>query len=462
MGRLQVKNASDYSFHKVAAHRGRFRVWIQNLLLHRAGFVPGATYKRDLDLVERKITLTLITNNEPGLKVTGDATGRPIIDICSSTVGQVFGVDQRVMVEYRDGALIISLHHICSLSAERVKALKEHLSDGYIKEGTLCVGIGMATLALRDGLADTGIAMQTEWVLDRDQRFLDTAISNNPQAVKSTTQVVTAKMEEIPRKLLSKVDLLQISMSCRVHTKASKSSKRRDVAEDHGDAAGVYGLLKNLEDINPAIIVSENVIEAKASATFVLLKAILAELHYTVYEFSLTNAQSGSFENRLRYWMVAVDSSIPFSTDLLPVYSRVYPRFSYLMEEFAENDPVWSVPTEARAKKAQRDREKGNSFSNQAPLTPDSESCPTIRADYMRRGSLDVRVQGPEGKYRMLTAKEHCVAKSAPLSLIDNLKECFAHYVLGQGIDMNQGRGIAHLIGANLARLSSGNQGAIG
>jgi DNA (cytosine-5)-methyltransferase 1 len=254
-------------------------------------------------------------------------------------------------------------------------------------------------------------------------------------------------MEEVESRLFSPVDIFQFSMSCRVHSKSSRSKQKRVVAEDHSDAAGVYGIFKVLEPVNPAIIVSENVKEAKDSATYVILKSVLSELGYNVHEFLLDQQQSGSFENRTRYWFVAIDKNLPeIVPEAIPRYARQFHTFQELASAAPANDHVWRTPSAVRIEKIARDKQKGNGFSNQEMLYPESTSAPCIRSDYTKDGSTDVKVAGKDGTYRMLTPHEHCLMKSAPFSLIDGLSKTLAHVVLGQGVDMGQSIGLAELI----------------
>lgn len=445
--------AIDYSYHAVGETSKGHRIWIENLMLERNGFTAGAIYTRRISSDRKIIVLELIDNPEQTaaqetFTVSKTASGTPIVYIRNKTISAIFGGHERVVVEYKQGVIEISLHNVCKLSAERVKRFRENLNKGELTEGTFCAGVGMSTLGIHEGFKKHGISIKTSWVLDREQRFLDAAIKNNP-AVTRETSVINGKMEELDTRKLTPVDIFQFSMSCRVYTKASLAKKKRSVAENHEDAAGVYGIFKSLEPINPAVIVSENVREAKGSATYIILKAVLQELGYNVYEFTLDNEQSGSFENRPRYWFVAIDKNLPeIIPEAIPAYTRQYSTFADVMNAAPANDTAyeWRTPTQARVEKILRDKEKGNGFSNQPMLYPHSTSAPTVRREYLKNGSTDVQIAGDGGTYRMLTPEEHCVMKSAPLSLIAGLTKTLAHEVLGQGVDMGQSIGLAELV----------------
>lgn len=443
--------AIDYSYHKVTETPKGHRIWIENLMLERNGFTAGATYTRRIGDDNKTIILELVTDDREAAAndvntVHKTSTGTPIVYLRNKTISAVFGDHERVFVKYTQGIITISLHHVCRLSDERVKRFREHLQNGSLDEGTFCVGVGMSTLGIHEGFKKHGVDVKTRWVLDRDSRFLNAAIKNNP-VITADTSILCGKMEEIESHRIAPVDIFQFSMSCRVHSKSSRAKQKRVVAEDHDDAAGVYGIFKVLEPVNAAIIVSENVKEAKDSATYVILKAVLEELNYNVYEFILDNTQSGSFENRSRYWFVAIDKNLPeIVPESIPHYPRQFKTFADLERAAPANDHEWRKPTDARIQKIARDKEKGNGFSNQEMLHPESTSSPCLRAEYVKAGSTDIRVAGIDGTYRMLTAHEHCLMKSAPFSLIDGLTNTLAHYVLGQGVDMGQSIGLAELI----------------
>src|SRR5690606_3979239 len=178
-----MSTAIDYSYHKVSPHRGAHRIWIENLLLERADFIAGATYTIEINSESRTCLLKLSESGEtlPGhKKVSAATTGTPIVYICNKTISEVFGDHEKVMVEYFRKAIRISLHHVSKLSAERVKRFKSNLSKGTLDEGTFCFGVGMAALGLHEGFQRQGINIRSRWVLDREVKFLNAAIRNNP------------------------------------------------------------------------------------------------------------------------------------------------------------------------------------------------------------------------------------------------------------------------------------------
>lgn len=442
--------ATSHSFHKVGKTTRGDRIWIENRILEANGFTGGSQYTRTVNAHDKTIVIELATaNSSAALKtVSKTKAGTPIIDLHNQEITAIFGGHDRIMVTYTKGRLVITLHHLCEKSQERAKRFNENLKKGTLTEATFCVGVGMSTLGIHEGFKKHGVNIETKWILDRDQRYLDAALKNNPAITKSTAAIL-GKMEEIDTRQLAPVDILQFSMSCRVHSQASRSKQKRAVAEDHEDAAGFYGVLKSLEPINAAVIISENVKEAKDSATYLILKAVLKELGYKTHEFILNNEQSGSFENRNRYWLVAIDENLPdILPENLPHYAKKFNTFSEIGEALnLDSEKLeWRTPSAARVEKIARDNEKGNGFSNQPMLYSSSEKAPCVRREYLKAGSTDVQVAGENGTYRMLTEQEHCLLKSAPLELIADLPKTLAHEVLGQGVDMGQSIGIAELV----------------
>lgn len=442
--------AVSHSYHTVGETVRGHRIWIENRILEKNGITAGSKYKRTVDAAAKIITIEISNDDSADdLKTVSAATnGTPIIYILNQEVTELYGDHKKIMATYSQGRVVISLHHLCSKSQERAQRFNDNLKKGTLTEGTFCVGVGMATLGIHEGFKKHGINVETKWILDREQRYLDAALKNNP-AVTQSTAAILGKMEEIDPRLISPVDIFQFSMSCRVHSQASRAKQKRAVAEDHEDAAGVYGLFKSLEHINAAVIISENVKEAKDSATYLILKAVLKELGYRVHEFILNNQQSGSFENRTRYWLVAIDENLPdLVPEALPHYGRKFNTFGDIgiALNLDSSQLEWKTHSAARAEKIARDTEKGNGFSSQSMLTESSTSAPSLRREYLKNGSTDINVAGDNGTYRMVTEREHCLFKSAPLGLIEGLPKTLAHEVLGQGVDMGQSIGIAELV----------------
>ena len=440
-------NPIEYSYVTVSEQRNTKRIWLQGLKLEQANFVKGVRYRRDYDMDTRQIMLVI--DDQGDHIVSGRLKGdnyQPIIDLCNAKVTDLTDGVSRVRVDVAADCIVISIHHFDTKQAEREDRLREHLSEGYITEGTLCVGAGMATAALHDGFADKGIEARVQWIVDRDRRYLQVAHDNN-HAITDDTVMFEASLEELEPELLSPVDLVQVSLPCTGHSISGKSKNKITCAEQHAtDATAVFGLMNVITRINPGLVVSENVRLAKDSASYLLIKAMLVQLGYVIHELNLDQSQSGSFENRNRYWFIAVSSRLnQLDVSNIPIFSKRYQTFGDLMEPIESGDPMWA-DNQYLKDKAIRDAEDGKGFANRQLVTPSTTTIGVLGRHYNKRRSTEPFVTRSDGKERLLTPVEHARVKSAPESLIKGISPTLAHECLGQGIDYNQAIGIAYLI----------------
>jgi len=341
------------------------------------------------------------------------------------------------------GKIVVSIHHHDVKQREREARLMRNLESGKITKGSVCTGIGMSAMAEKQGLEEAGILSSLEWIIDRECKYLQIAYTNN-NAVTDKTKIIQATLEELETSLITKVDHLQISLGCTGHGKAGKAKNGNKLAEQHKtDATGLFGAVKVIEASQPSIVTSENVIEAQNSASYILLKSYLDILGYNIHETKLNSEQSGSFENRNRYWFVAVSKGLKdFDISTITKYEPQYSKLGEILEgghTFSDNQYLKN--------KANRDKENGKGYANRNLVTEESTSVNVIGHGYNKRRSCEPMLINSEGKESLLSVKEVAKVKSCPLSLIDGVVATSAYEGFGQGIDYNQGRGIANALG---------------
>lgn len=440
---------TDHSFLNIGENRGRPRIYMQGLSLGEKGFVAGSRYNRDDDIKNGVMRLTLTENGDK--KVSGKKGGKiSVIDINNNVIGDVFEGADSVRIDIQEGFIEITIDDIAANKKEREASWWLAVAANSVTEGTLFAGFGMATLALHESFNKHGIAMATNWVVERDARYIQAALDNNP-SINKMTQLFHGGIERIKHSLLSAVNICQFSAPCLAHSRAGKSKKKISISEqDVESVAATYGLLKSFEYINAAIYVSENVVEARDSATYLMIKAVLKTLKYNVHEVELDNQQSGSFENRKRYWLVAVSEGLgDLDMSLMPTYVRKYNTLGDLMEPISDNDPMWSDNDYLKAKSIS-DKAAGKGFAKRQLVDESATQVGTINRLYHKKQSTPpMIIRAQDEKERLLTIVEHARAKSCDESLVDNLSQTIGHQCLGQGIDMNQGRGIGELICLN-------------
>lgn len=441
----------QHTYTKVAPHRGKKRIWLQGLRLADSGFGKGQKYRVDYDHEFGFIELIL---DEDGTRsVSGKRIGegyQSIVDICNEEVVCITKGEDSVRVDYAKGYIRISIHHHAKKRIERENRLVENLQKNSVTKASLCSGIGVAALALGQGLEDRGIHSSVEWVVDRERKYLQVAKENNPST--KNTVIFESSLEELETDLLSPVDILQVSLPCTGHSKSGKSKNKslkgvsEFFAENHStDATSVFGLMRIVESVNPAIVVSENVVEAKISPTYCLIKGMLELLGYSLLEVNLDENQAGSFERRTRYWFVAVSNglNIPTESDI-PVYERRFHTLKELIDTESVDESAWSE-NEYLKEKAVRDMEAGKGFKRHL-VNNQSTYVSVLGRHYNKRRSTESMIQREDGMERLLSPKEHCRVKGIPESLIDNTSTTTAHEGLGQSILFNHARGIGSMI----------------
>lgn len=444
---------SDFITLACTPHKNVKRTFIEGQILAINGFIKDVTYTR----TETPNGIVLEIDKQGPLKVVGKAVRgcthtKPVIDVCNKALASFVGEAEQVQIHADFGRVVIKVHASEQRKAQREKSFEAGCLAGTLTEGTLCAGIGMATLALHDGLSSAGFSVKTDWIVDRESKYLDVAIRNNP-AITLNTKIIISPLEMVELDEYSSVNICQFSLSCTGHSKSGKTKNKITLAEQHPtDAVGAYGVLKALDRINAAVYVSENVPEAQDSATYILIKATLQALGYNVFETVLDSEQSGSIENRNRYWFVAISKGLAFDAQAtVPRFEKAYQQLGDLMETVCDGDPMWSENIYLK-EKAIRDAEKGNGFTRQL-VNESTTSIGVINRFYAKRQSTPPMIVREDKMERLLTTTEHAKAKQCNPSLVDDTPMTLAHEGLGQGIDMKQGEGIGRFIGEALCKL---------
>lgn len=437
----------QHTYTRVTEQRGVKRLWLQGLRLAACGFDRGTRFRVDFDADAGH--LYLVADPMGPRVVSGRQRGErwePIVDLCNADVVRLVGEATRVRVDFSPGQLRFSVSHLDAKLAEREARFRREVAEGRLTEGTLCAGIGMATAALHEGLTSSGVRSSVQWIVDRERRYLQVAADNN-HAVTDQTTIFEATLEELEPHLLSPVSVLQASLPCTGHSPAGKAKLKIVKAEDHRtDATGVFGFMRVVEATMPSVIVSENVIPARNSATYALIRAMLEALDYRLHEVELGPEQSGAIESRKRWWLVAVSKGLPqIDLSTIPVFERRYANLGELLDPVPDDDRSWSSNQYLKDKQT-RDSAAGKGFAQRQLVTPESVRIGTAGRGYSKRRSTEPMLVRGDGKERLLTPRELARAHGAPESLIADTSDQVAYEGLGQGIDHLQAVGIGRVI----------------
>lgn len=430
------------SYSKLTDHRGNKRIWLEGKRLAACGFTVGSQYYAEIvSAGEIRLILNHVNSDRKvsGRKRKGQTEATPIIDICSAEVTKALGTATRIRAVFTQGKITITIHHEDTDKTDRETRFTDGMKNKKVTEGTLCAGGGIATAALHDGLKAGGVECTCEWIVDREGKYLQVAIDNNP--VVSDAVIFEASLEELEPELLSPVDILQVSLPCTGHSKSGKSKNKISSAELHEtDATAVLGFFPAVKKANPAVIISENVKEAQNSATYNLIKAGLVRLGYRIEEIILDEIIGGSLERRARYFLIAISEGLKISVDkFIKPFERIHNTLSEILELSAGG---WS-DNQYLKDKALRDKKAGKGFAARQLLTGSESSCGTIGRHYNKRRSTEPFIVNDKGQERLLTPVEHARVKRIPESLIANVPATTAHEVLGQSILWGHMRQIA-------------------
>ncbi len=417
----------------IASNKGRPRLWIEGVKLAVAGFSKGLRY----NAIRQNNELVLELDENGSNKVSGRTRhGKtiPIIDLNLSLLFDLFGKHARVRVVFTINKITISLHHEQCAKQEREAQIIRNLRSGKLKEASICTGGGISTTAIHDGLHDAGIEGQLCWVVDTQLTYLQAAAKNS-WAITDATSFYVGRVEEIETNYFSNVDILSFSLSCSGPSRAGRA-KHKLAPEEHDGATALFGTVNAIKTSNPAIILSENVIEAKGSPMYLLLISELKRLGYRVLERVLDRDDTGTFENRERYWFIAVSDGL---ADGLSFNMGQVKRQSKIVSDFLEKDVQehkWSH-NQYLNEKAIRDADAGKGFKRQL-LWGQESKIGTIGRHYAKKRSTEPFLVREDGKERLFTKIEHARFKSIPEQLIDGVSNTTAHQILGQSIDYLQ------------------------
>lgn len=448
---MQTPNQTGYS--KLTDHRGNKRLWLEGLRLAKNGFTKGEKYTAEFNKATASTPASIVLRlDEAGDRIVsgrrrkGQEHYTPIIDICCPEVEQTVGSATRIRADFYQGVIEVTIHHEDKAKEDRETRTAENVQAGKVTEGALCAGAGVASAALHEGLKLGGLESSVEWIVDRESKYLQVAIDNNP-AITDDTRIFQASLEELEPELLGPVDILQVSLPCTGHSKAGKSKNAISQAEQHStDATAAWGLMAAIRAVNPSIIVSENVTEAEDSGTYLMIKAELVRRGYNIHSRVLDETDAGTLEKRKRWWFVAVSAGLDFiDLNWLQPLRRVHNKLGEVLEQVPADSKTWA-DNQYLKDKAIKDKAAGKGFARQL-VTADSKAVGTIGRHYNKRRSTEPFVLRADGKERLLTPAEHARVKGIDPAMVEGVNATTAHEALGQSILW----GHAQIIGQHIA-----------
>ena len=429
-----------YTVRKIGECKGHPRIYLDMIDLVLAGFKPGSSYQREINVETKCITLSLADDGQY-LVSRKEKGGQeyPIIDINSSHALKPFEGMQAIRVVIYNNKI-----HILPLASEakrlkRLQRLSDHLAKGRLETAATSFGGGVLDHASHKGFKDAGLNASLLLANEIDEHLLEHAAVAN-DVITDKTFLISAPMQEFVQDTwamqhVPEADIFALGISCSGASIAGKSKLSLPMMENHERVGHLMAsAIMLINQINPSVIVLENVKQYQETASAAILRNHLRDSGYETQELFLSAKDFGCLENRERWFMVASTKGI--NLDLGQLEPKVYaaPLLANVLEDVALDADCWRNFDYLKTKQ-QRDADKGNGFNMQT-VTPQSNSVPVLRAGYKKAGSTDALLTHPNNPdlLRQFSGIEHARIKGVPEHLIKGLSETDAHIMLGQGV----------------------------
>ena len=425
------------------------RIWLEGKRLEDAGFGPGQKYQVIYNREQKRLELIATSAGERIVsKKSRYDQILPIIDICNDSVTKIFGPGTPVVAKVQDGRIVITQHQIESNRRIRESEMAMLLNnDGEVLEGSLCSGGGVSTHAIHEGMKSAGVNSKVSLLAEYDPRYLQVAKRLFPYV----ETIHQGKIEDVLLEDIPRLNVLSFSLPCTGHSIAGKTKNKIKTAEEHKDAStAVFGALKYIVQSNPAVIISENVIQAKDSATYILLKAEIKRIGYEIKEFILDEKQAGSIEKRKRYWFVAISSG--FKSVLNEIEPKIYSKKYNTVGEALDKDYSgdW-MPASYYDSRLEKNIQNGRGFSKNF-ATDNTEQTNVITRHYTKRQISNPHYHKGD-KIRLFTVAEHARLMGIPEMILEGVADTVGHEILGQSILYNQAHGLSSAVMAAIKNL---------
>lgn len=427
-------NIEQVSYTKVKAHRGGARLWLEGAKLATAGFTRGAFYDR----LESDTGIYLSLNPNGRFKVSGRERNGKDIPIIDMALGQKDYPDgTRIRAVFSQGQIQIRIHHEDAAQSRREEHFKNSVLGNSLTEASACTGGGISTAAVNHAIHSAGGISTVAWVVDCEIKYLQSGFAQN-FAINDDTVCFESTLEELETEFLSEVDVFSFSLPCAGFSISGKS-KHGMSPEEHESGTSVFGIMNIIRKANPALILSENVPQAQGSPAYILMQQELIRRGYTIVEAVLDSKNTGTFENRPRYWFIAYSAGLPaelFSDAFNFWLGRRYENLAQIMDSEVP-DEMWADNQYLKDKQV-RDLAAGKGFATRQLLDGTATKVGTIGRFYNKRRSTEPFIVNAAGQERLLTLAEHARVKSVPEELVALCNATTGHEILGQGIDYLQ------------------------
>lgn len=444
---------------KLGENRGMKRVWLEGEKLVKQGYSPGQRY--DLEFKDSKVVANIKPNGKYGVsKRTRNGNVKPLIEIKVSELAEIFkGVDM-LRVVINKSKIIITPHFQQERINQRVERILKKLVNGEkLDVASLCHGGGVLDSAIHKGLKSAGVKSSISVAVEKESKYLDSSLRNNPELWDSTSIVIESPLEHVNLvKSTPEVDIVISGLPCVGASKAGRSKNKTwgettgGYAESH-NSAGVlfYSFLQFIQSTNAAVILLENVQEYATSVSMEIIRSVLISQGYHVKERTLEGNEFGALERRKRLAVVAMSVGLDdFDLKSIEPLREKENTVSEILEDVPESSSRWKEFSYL-AEKELRDKAAKKGFMRQL-LNGCESFIGTIGAGYAKCRSTEPFIVSKfnDTLSRILTPIEHCRVKCVPTHIIEGLSDTVAHQVLGQSIIYPAFEALGYALGNNL------------
>lgn len=451
------------------------RLWLEGVTLARAGLEIGAVYALD---DERKLSsglklnrvdesyegqTFLVSHRKRGGKVY------PLMEIRSHRLREAFEGIEKVRVALLDGHIVITAHHVDVNIVKRTARILKKVRDGAaLAVCSLFHGGGVLDKALHHGMRRAGVHSFVQVGAEMSERYLESSRRNNPELWGPSSIAFMGDVRDVDWRVLPPCDVLAGGVPCTGASLAGRAKNQLSAAEEH-EAAGAlfFDYLEAVKELNPAIVVLENVPQYQTTASMMVIRSVLTSLGYQLSEAILDGNEFGTLERRKRLIMVGICRGLGarFDFDQVQPLRVKEPTLRAILEPIALDSKRWRS-LEGLDAKAVRDKESGKGFAPQR-LTGDEGHCGTIGKGYAKRRSTEPFLVHPEnpGLARIFTPVEHARVKGIPEEVAAGEPDTVAHEIYGQSVSYPKieavGAGIGWLIHSLANAVLPGRQYAL-
>lgn len=438
---------------KLGEHRGKKRVWLEGAKLSREGYNPGTKYS-----IETRSNQVLLHASKQGCFTVSrrkrNGVVSPIIDLKADELAEIFDGIDMLRVAIKNGKIIISAHHQHIRTKERVDRLIKKLDSGEtLSICSLFHGGGVLDKAFHQGLKSAGIRSKIAVAVELEGRYLDSSLTNNPELWDADSIAIESPIQSVDLGCNSpQVDVVIGGIPCTGASKAGRSKNKLEFAESHDEAGAMFfNFLQFVKQLNPSIVVIENVPEYQNTASMVVIRSALSSLGYSIQERILDGNEFGALEKRKRLCAVALSDRLTgFDLgSIIPVRTKEV-CLGDILEDIPQDSQRWKS-FGYLADKELRDKAAGKGFARQL-LTGNDTFCGVLGRHYAKCRSTEpfITNEAQPELSRILTPLEHCRVKAIPQEVIRGLSDTIAHQVLGQSVIFPAFEAVGKALGASL------------